>query len=74
MMAGTAGSLILPRWRIPDPVIVLPPYFKRQNHITYALGYQVTRAELTDNLYDILLPGITPYWDEVYKTYARYPQ
>lgn len=25
MMVGAAGALVLPKWRIPDPVIVLPP-------------------------------------------------
>ena len=31
MMAGAAGALVLPKWRIPDPVIVLPADFSTDN-------------------------------------------
>jgi hypothetical protein len=45
MMAGAAGALVLPVWRKPDPVILLP------TRDFDPMSYRVTRGEIADNLY-----------------------
>src|ERR1700735_2792807 len=55
MLAGAAGALALPKWRIPDPTIILAP--GAVNYETVALGYTVTYEELADNLYSY---GLAP--------------
>ena len=45
MMAGAAGALVLPVWRKPAPVILLPM------RDFDPMSYRVTRDEITDNLY-----------------------
>jgi hypothetical protein len=51
MLTGTAGALFVPQWRIPEPVIVLPP--PKPRHVMYAMGYTVTEGEMEpqDNVY-----------------------
>jgi hypothetical protein len=76
MLAGAAGTLVLPKWRIPDPVIILPA--------ADPLSYTVVREEIADNLYSfglaplkregsllafdnsILLPGLKKVWEGHY--------
>ncbi len=53
MLTGAAGTLILPKWRIPDPKIILPA----ADPIALALSYKVTREEIVDNLYGF---GLAP--------------
>lgn len=78
MIVGAAGCLALPKWRIPDPTIILPA--------TQALGYSVTAEEVADNLYGfglapvkseggiilydqfkkVLMPGLLKIWQDHY--------
>jgi|HubBroStandDraft_5_1064220.scaffolds.fasta_scaffold10844_7 hypothetical protein len=57
MIGGAAGGLALPKWRLPDPVIILPTatatadLYANYTCVNYALGYTVTKEELADNLY-----------------------
>ena len=49
MMAGAAGALVLPKWRIPDPVISMPSDFSTDNLVftateRYSLGWTDPRS------------------------------
>ena len=71
MIVGAAGGLALPKWRIPDPVIILPPTTPTVGYLyeARALAYAVTRRvdsgdnaeEVADKLYGF---GLAPVKSE----------
>jgi len=63
MIVGAAGGLALPKWRIPDPVIILPPTTPTVGYLyeARALAYTVTAEEVADNLYGF---GLAPVKSE----------
>ena len=82
MAIGAAGALALPKWRIPDPTIILPStdlVIRRYVYEARALAYTVTSEEVAENLYApsliqmrgaefkrILMPGLLKIWQDHY--------
>ena len=51
MLVGAAGGLALPKWRIPDPTIILPTAWAGYDAVSYALGYTISEEAVADSLY-----------------------
>lgn len=68
MLAGGAGALILPKWRVPDPVIILPAVEEEFN--LYGFGLAPVKSEggiiLYDNFAKALAPGLLKVWQDHY--------
>lgn len=76
MIVGAAGELALPKWRMPDPVIILPPAASVVTYNyevgVYDVGFALApvKAEGGVILYDqfrkVLAPGLLKVWQDHY--------